>query len=321
MPIKVDLRVEKRDPAGWSTCLHRALGPGTSLGRSRRATLQLPWESISEYRAFISLRDKQLILFPLRRNAYLEAPDGRLKISPREGLPLAVDQRVLLSEEVRVHVEALHLPEEYLLIEGSQGDALPLGHEPITLYSDGALVLGDRRDGDAWVTWDQQRWSVNRGHRGDLPIEGRTSFKIGQSTFFVRTNLLANYGSEATLTPKTFTRLVPAVAIVQRGRLSHLSYEVRELDADGPPLFQLRRKQARLLYFALRLANGTPCSWAVLSERVDGEPPGSTSKGNLNKLANRVNQHFSKLELPSPLRSDQNGRWHISLDARYRLIE
>lgn len=147
-----------RDPAG---VLHE-LAPGDIVGRLRTAALPLDDGRVSEAHAMVSLREGELRLIALRGSF---AVGGR----PLAEVALEAGLAVQLARGLCLQIEAVHLPEQVL---GVEGDGLPRQALPgvCSVLSGPRLMRGWRDEAQAWIWSTGERWSLRDAHGAARPV-------------------------------------------------------------------------------------------------------------------------------------------------------
>ena len=154
-----------------------ALGPGDLIGRTWTAALRLDDPGISEAHALISLRGAALKLLSLRGRFLV---DGQAE---RE-VELQPGQRVQLSRETALIVDAVTLPSSALALEG---DGLPLqvlsGPCGLVLRPTARLVPGAPTEGAAWLWSTGNGWRLRVGDEPARDIGDGDKFSVGQTSY------------------------------------------------------------------------------------------------------------------------------------------
>ncbi|MCB9798022.1 MAG: FHA domain-containing protein [Alphaproteobacteria bacterium] len=151
------------------------LGPGDIIGRTWTAALRVDDPGVSEAHALVSLRGETLKLLALRGRFLV---DGQASVE----VDLAAGQRLRISQETELVVEAVTLPESVLALEG---EGLPrqvlVGTSSLWCQPAPRLSAGHQPKADAVVWTDGEAWrlrvqgAVQVLHPGDaFQVHGRT---------------------------------------------------------------------------------------------------------------------------------------------------
>lgn len=224
-----------------------ALGPGDLIGRTWTAALRLDDPGISEAHALVSLRGATLKLLSLRGRFFI---DGQ----PEREVELRPGQRVQLSRETELVVEAVSLPASALALEGG---ALPLqvlsGPCGLVTRPAARLVPGAPAEAEAWLWSTGNGWRLRVGADAPRDITDGDRFRLGKDTYRAVLVKLDQAGQASTRVEDGLD--APLRLVVW--------YDTTHIYAAGGPPFAISGHGARVL--AELVAFGAPTPWELVA--------------------------------------------------------
>ena len=227
------------------------LSPGAIVGRLSSAEIRFSDPGVSEAHALVSLRGRQLKLLALRR--WFEVGGKRCS-----EVVLAAGQRIHLTPEVVLTVEAVSVAPRVLALAGASPDPCELSASVHSVIEgDGGLVIepGFLPDAVAHISSSTDGWVLRRDDGETLDLHPGTTATLGSS---VVTAVLVDVdaGTSTQHTPITARPL----RIVARLDTAHLH-------PDGRPSVVLTGIAARIVSELVVLGGG-PVSWEVVAREI-----------------------------------------------------
>lgn len=226
------------------------LGPGDMIGRTWTAALRLDDPGVSEAHALVSLRGESLQLLALRGRFLVDGqPAGQAVLVP--------GQRVRLSQETELVVEAVALPREVLALEG---DGLPrqvlAGVCSLRTVPHPRLLPGHDPGAEAVLWSTGEGWRLRIGPTPPRELAAGDAFTVSGRPFRAVAVALAAAAQEQTR--------------VQGGVDAPVRVEARfdtvHLHREGAPVAVLSGHAARVVSELVAL--GGPAPWSVVAGEI-----------------------------------------------------
>jgi hypothetical protein len=228
-----------------------AVWPGSLIGRSPAAVVQLDDPRVSEAHAFISMRGGDLVLLSLRR---MVAVDGR----PSSSVVLRPGVEVAFCEGISLRVLEVELPDEVLGLRLPDGETWVPG-DVASLHAGPPLRMEGRFEPHAtahlWRVGDELR--VRVGARVHTAVIGESIVLPGGSVEVVAVPLRA--------TDLAATRQEGAIGAPLR---IIAAFDTVQIHRSDRPIVTLGGRNAQLLS-ELAIFGG-PVSWQVLAAEIWG---------------------------------------------------
>ncbi|HEY8377490.1 MAG TPA: FHA domain-containing protein [Nannocystis sp.] len=187
------------------------VGAGGLIGRASTADLRIESPEVSEAHAFISLRGRNLQILSLRRWIIL---DGERKSS----LVLAPGQRIRLSQNVTLDVEAVELPDHVLVLYGDGQELCTLSESVYSIVTAQGEAAGYKLHpefqpgAEAYIWGTSDGFSLRVGDRDPVDLSEGTSWELRGHKFSIRSRPLG----EGALSTRSIGQNDPPMTIVAR---------------------------------------------------------------------------------------------------------
>ncbi len=225
------------------------VGPGGVIGRLATAALCVDDPRVSEAHAMVSLRGGELYLLPLRGSLSTggqTTPQVRLK----QGLT------VELVTGIALQVVGLSLPAALIVVQGVDGDTVPLLHSVYSLRAGAPPRLVPRFEADAagwiWATGARYRYRLADGEAA--LVEPGVAITCGAAKILPCLSPLGAVGCPPTVRP-------PARAVTLRAR-----YETVHLHAEDDASLVVSGIAARMICELAQF--GVPVPWHLVATAI-----------------------------------------------------
>jgi hypothetical protein len=282
------------------------VSPGGLIGRASSAELKIANPEVSEAHALISLRGHQLHMLSLRRWIILEGERC-------SAIALKPGQRIFLSQNVVLEVEAVELPDHLFVLHCDDREVCTLSESVYSLLrgEGGVRVTPEHLNhADAYLWGNGEGFTLRVGDAPPVEVAAGTEWSVGEH----RMRITARPLGDGALSTRSIGQNDPPVTIVAR-------YDTVYIHTPGRAPAVLSGLLARIVSELVTI--GKLVSWEAVAREIWGdESDRNVMRQNWDRNMRRLRAHLREAEIRADLvRPDGRGNVEIYLLPQDRVVD